>query len=97
MANKSDVARRVLSSGLQSWGQSVDERIQAWQGAYDFMNLLVRLGVGEKDGHKISTFDGIDAEQAMAFTIEVMQRFPIGSFEEEQAMIEDCLEKYKKV
>lgn len=96
MASKSNVACEVLLRGLQSCGQSVDEQVQVWQDAYDFMGLSVTLGVGEENGRGAFTFDGTDIEQAKAFMSEVRQQFPLGRFEEERAMIESCLDKYSR-
>jgi len=61
------IARRVLLQGLQSWGQSVDERVQAWQEAFTFMNLSVTMSVGEDNGRKVFVFNGADAEKAKGF------------------------------
>lgn len=90
--SKSNIAARVLSQGLQSWDQTVDEQIKAWQDAYDFMGLSVKLGT---DGRSF-TFEGNDIVAAKMFMVAVREQFPLGKFEAEQAMIEEELEKYKK-
>lgn len=77
--DKGDVSRIVLLHGLQSWNQTIEQKIQAWQNACDFMGL-----------------DGEDADTAKLFMDEVCEHFPIGSWEEEQAMVERYLDKYKK-
>ena len=66
-----DVARTVLLQGLQLWGQTVDEQVQAWQKAFAFMNLSVVLSVGEDNGRKAFVFDGVDAGKAKGFMAEV--------------------------
>ncbi len=96
MTEREDIARKVLLHALQSHGQSEDKRVQAWQAAIDFMGLSVTLAVGERDGRKGYTFDGPDAEQALAFMDEVTKNFPLGQFEAEQSMIEGCLQKYAR-
>ncbi len=88
------IAEAVLSQGLQNWGQSVDDRVLAWQGAFDFMNLSVTLRVSKSPGRKVFLYDGVDADKAKAFMEEVRERFPLGQFEEERAMVEDCLKRY---
>jgi len=90
--NKSNIAARVLSQGLQSWGQTVDEQIKAWQDAYDFMGLSVKLGT---DGC-FFTLEGNDIVAAKMFMADVREQFPLGKFEAEQAMIKEAREKYKK-
>jgi hypothetical protein len=94
--DKSEVAKLVLLRGLQGWGQTVDERIKAWQGAFDFMGLSAKLNVGEREGCKVFTFEGTDAAAAEMFMNDVADKFPIGRFEAEQAMIEEALESHKK-
>ena len=90
--SKSHVAEMVLLQGLQTWGQTVDEQIKAWQDAYDFMGLSVKLGT---DGRSF-TFEGDDVLAAKMFMADVREQFPLGKFELEQAMIEEILDKYKK-
>ena len=96
-ARAEDIARTVLLRGLQSRGQIVDEQVQAWQRAFDFMNLSVTLSVGEDNGRKVFVFEGADTEKAQGFMTEVKRQFPLGQFEAEQAMIEDSLKKYANV
>ena len=92
-----NIARAVLLNGLQGWGQSVDDRVRAWQDAFNFMNLSVTLSVGkDDDGHTAFLFDGPDTDKAKEFLLEVKRRFPLGNFEREMAMIEDCLKRYAK-
>ena len=91
------VAQGVLLQGLQSWGQSMDERVRAWQNAFNFINLSAVLSVGkDRDDHTAFLFNGPDADKAKEFMLEVKRRFPLGNFEREQAMIEDCLKIYAK-
>ena len=89
-----NVARKVLLQGLQGWGQSVDDQVRAWQDAFNFMNLSVTLSIGEDGGRKVFVYDGSDADKAKAFMNEVRGKFPLGQFEAEQAMIEDCLKRH---
>ena len=96
MATRENVANQVLSLGLQSWGQTIDQKIKAWQGAFDFMGLSVKFGVGEENGRKRWTFEGADIESAKAFMQHVADKFPLGNFEKEVAMIEEALARYKK-
>ena len=93
---KEDVSRLVLLHGLQSWSQTVEQKTQAWQGAYDFMGLDVKLGIDESAGRKRWAFEGEDADTAKLFMDTVCEQFPIGSWEQEQAMIERYMDKYKK-
>ena len=94
MNKVTNVACAVLSQGLQGWGQSVDDQIRAWQGAFDFMKLSVTLSVGENGIRKVFVYDGPDADKAKAFMDEVRGKFPLGQFEAEQAMIEECLKHH---
>lgn len=92
-----DVALGVLLNGLQSWGQSLDDQIRAWQNAFNFMNLSATISVGkDDDGHKAFIFAGTDADKAKEFFLEVKRRFPLGKFETELAMVENCLKRYTK-
>ena len=96
MGQATNVARTILLQGLQSWGQSVDDYVRAWQGAFNFMNLSVTLSVGEDDGRKVFVFDGPDTDKAKSFMAEVRGKFPLGKFETELVMIEECLKRYTK-
>ena len=90
--SKSHVAEMVLLNGLQGWGQTVAERIKAWQDAYEFMGLSVKLGANDR----VFTFEGADGLTAKTFMTDVIGQFPLGKFEAEVAMIEEMLDRYKK-
>jgi len=72
------------------------KQVQVWQKAYDHMNISVKVGTAFSEGTEIFTFRGNNAEteQADAFMKEVKQRFPLGNFYGEVAMVEECFEKY---
>jgi hypothetical protein len=95
-----DVAMEVLLNGLQSWGQSEGEQIETWQLACDFMDLDVKVSIEEREGgQRFFSINGPkaeDVEKAKMFMNEVTGRFPNGKVEAEKAMIEGCLEKYRK-
>ena len=97
MVNKVQVAEKVILHGLQSWGQSLTDSLSAWQSAINFMNLDATIGVKITPGKYQYTFTGQDAEAARSFVTEIVEKFPMGKFEREQKMIEDCLDKYKKL
>lgn len=95
-----DVAMEVLLNGLQFWSQSEQEQIEAWQLACDFMDLDVIVSVEQKEnGQRFFSIDGPkaeDVEKGRMFMNEVVGRFPNGKVEAEKAMVEECLEKYRK-
>lgn len=97
MPNKKNIALGILLDGIHQWGQSEDERQEAWQTAYDFMGFSVTLSVIDHEGKRALSFEGDDAERAKAFMTEIMEQFPLGKLEREVKMIEGCLEKYQKV
>ncbi len=97
---REDVAMEVILNGLQSWGQSEQEQIEAWQLACDFMCLDVIVSIKEKEkGRRFFSLDGPkaeDIEKGKMFMNEVTKRFPNGKVEAEKEMVESCLEKYRK-
>lgn len=96
MENKVQVAGKVLLCGLQNWGQLLTDRLSAWQEAINFMSLDATIGAKYIQGKWHYVFTGQDAEVANNFMTEITGQFPMGKFEREQKMIEECLDKYKK-
>jgi len=93
--SEKNVAMAVVIHALQHWGQSIEERLQAWKDAFDFMQLQASIAVADQGTTPYYSFDGADAERAKAFVDEVRQRFPMGQTELGLDMVAECLDKHK--
>ena len=93
-SEKREVAKELVNSALQNWGQSLQERVDAWQAAFNFMGLNVKLFVEEGEYRGIG--EDADCDAAMNFYREVTQSFPMGKVDVEEAMVRQCLDKYSK-
>jgi hypothetical protein len=84
-------AERLLAIGLQSWGQSTEERCKAWQGALDEMGL--QATVGWANGGPVCT--GRDSDRAQGFINEVSRNWFKGRFEDEAVYIAQQMVKWQ--
>lgn len=82
-----NAARRLLSLGLQSWGQSDDERIKAWQQAIEAAGRKSRIGI--TSGRIVAV--GPDSDRVQGFINEVSRNWFKGRFEDEMAYIAERL------
>ena len=87
------VAGHCLSMYLQSWGQSVEQRIKALNDAAEAAGIKARFEQGPKGEN--AGWRGKDHERAVRFRREIDGCWR-GSFEAEQAAIEGVIRKYQE-
>jgi hypothetical protein len=93
-----EIARDLLVSGLQNFGQSLEEYADAWQKAMDFMGFDCKVSAVMINGGKslLIMAVGKDEKQANLFIKEVRDKFPMGKYELERQMVAEALIKYAK-
>ncbi|MCX6758160.1 MAG: hypothetical protein NTX14_00445 [Candidatus Nealsonbacteria bacterium] len=93
-----EIARDLLVSGLQNFGQPLEEYADAWQKAMDFMGFDCEVSAAIIDYGKslLITAAGKDEAQANLFIKEVREKFPMGKYELERQMVAKALIKYAK-
>jgi len=93
-----EIARNLLVSGLQNFGQPLEEYADAWQKAMDFMGLDCRVSAAIINNGKslLITVGGKDEKQANLFIGDVRGKFPMGKYELERQMVAKALVQYAK-
>ena len=93
----SDLSRRVLLKFCQSWGQPVEEKIAVLNEAVSGAGINAEFIQYTEDGKLISGWDGSveEGEKAARFRKELEFSWCKGSFEAEEAYIDNLIDKYK--
>jgi len=93
----SDLSKRVLLKFCQSWGQPVEEKIATLNEAVAGAGINAKFIQYTEDGKLISGWDGSveEGEKAARFRKELEFGWCKGSFEAEEAYIDNLIDKYK--
>lgn len=92
MDNINEAAKTVLLQYIQSWGQSVQDGIDALNSSFKAVGLDAEFLQKEEGGKLIAGFIGEDREEAKTMRQEIDQ-IQRGSFEDEQAQIASIIRK----